>query len=342
MRRPTIADIARRAGVSKGAVSYALNDRPGVSPDTRRRILAIAEEIGWRPNSAARTLSGAAANAIGLAIRRPARVLGIEPFFMELVSGMEAVLSAAGSALMLQVVGDAEIELTLYRRWWAEQRIDGAIVVDLRADDPRVPLLEELALPAVIVGGPTGVGELPHVWADDAISVTETVGYLAALGHRRIGRVAGLPELLHTRHRDAAFRAAGDSLAIDTSVVISTDYTGDEGARATRTMLSAGSRPTAILYDNDIMAVAGLSVAYEMGLEVPRDLSIVAWDDSPLCQVVRPPLTALTRDIPAYGASAAELLLQMITEPNTARGVEVAHPRLTPRGSTGPPPDNPS
>jgi DNA-binding LacI/PurR family transcriptional regulator len=90
-------------------------------------------------------LSGAAANAIGLAIRRPARVLGVEPFFMELVSGMEAVLSAAGSALMLQVVGDANVELALYRRWWAAQRIDGAIVVDLRADDPRVSLLEELA-----------------------------------------------------------------------------------------------------------------------------------------------------------------------------------------------------
>jgi DNA-binding LacI/PurR family transcriptional regulator len=341
MRRPTIADIARRAGVSKGAVSYALNDRPGVSPNTRQRILAIAEEIGWRPNSAARALSGAAANAIGLAIRRPARILGIEPFFMELVSGMEAVLSAAGSALMLQVVGDADTEIGLYRRWWGERRIDGAIVTDLRAEDPRVGLLEELALPAVIVGGPTGVGTLPHVWADEAVTVTETVGYLAALGHRRIGRVAGLPELLHTRHRDAAFRAAGTKFEVDTSVVISTDYTGDEGAHATRAMLSGSTRPTAILYDNDIMAVAGLSVAHEMGLSVPRDLSIVGWDDSPLCQVVRPPLTALTRDIPAYGARAAELLLEVIAGDGQAaggrRGVEVAHPRLTPRGSTGPP-----
>ena len=338
MRRPTIADIARRAGVSKGAVSYALNDRPGVSSHTRQRILAIAEEIGWRPNSAARALSGAAANAIGLAIHRPARILGIEPFFMELVSGMEAVLSAAGSALMLQVVTDADTELALYRRWWAERRIDGAIVTDLRADDPRVGLLEQLALPAVIVGGPTGVGSLPHVWADDAVTVTETVGYLVALGHKRIGRVAGLPELLHTRHRDAAFRAAGTTYAVDTSLVISTDYTGDEGAHATRAMLSTAARPTAIIYDNDIMAVAGLSVAHEMGLVVPRDLSIVGWDDSPLCQVVRPPLTAMTRDIPAYGARAAEVLLDVIAgTTGKARGVEVSHSRLTPRGSTAPP-----
>lgn len=338
MRRPTIADIARRAGVSKGAVSYALNGQRGVSADTRRRVLAIAEEIGWQPNSAARALSGASANAIGLAIRRPAKILGIEPFFMELVSGLEAELSAAGYALMLQVVVDTETELALYRRWWAEHRIDGAIVVDLRDGDSRVVLLEELALPAVIIGGPTGVGSLPHVWADDAVTVTETVGYLAALGHRRIGRVAGLPELLHTRHRDEAFRAAGAEHRIDTSAVTSTDYTGDEGARATRAMLSSAKRPTAILYDNDIMAVAGLSVALEMGLAVPTDLSIVAWDDSPLCQVVRPPLTALTRDIPAYGARAAGLLLDVIAGGvDPEKGIEVAHPRLTPRGTTAPP-----
>ncbi len=88
MKRPTIADIARRAGVSKGAVSYALNGQPGVSEATRQRILAIAEEIGWNPNSAARALSGATANAVGLALCRPARILGIEPFYMELISGV--------------------------------------------------------------------------------------------------------------------------------------------------------------------------------------------------------------------------------------------------------------
>jgi DNA-binding LacI/PurR family transcriptional regulator len=338
MRRPTIADIARRAGVSKGAVSYALNDRPGVSPHTRQRILAIAEEIGWRPNSAARALSGAAANAVGLALHRPAKILGIEPFFMELVSGMEGVLSAAGSALMLQVVGDSDTELALYRRWWGERRIDGAILTDLRVDDPRVGLLSELALPAVIVGGPTGVGELAHVWSDDAAAVSETVSYLAALGHRRIGRVAGLPELLHTRHRDTAFAAIGETLGVDTGLVIWTDYTGDEGAHATRTMLSNPARPTAILYDNDIMAVAGLSVAHEMGLAVPHDLSIVGWDDSPLCQVVRPPLTAVTRDIVAFGARAAEVLLDVAGgEGEVGRAVQVPHARLTPRGSTAAP-----
>src|SRR5687768_8430248 len=122
-RRPTMADIAQRAGVSKVAVSYALNGQPGVSEATRRRILAIAEEIGFSPSSAARAHSGAAAQGVWLVVSRPARTLGLEPCFMELISGVEATLSARSYALTLQVVADAAAEVALYRRWWGERRV---------------------------------------------------------------------------------------------------------------------------------------------------------------------------------------------------------------------------
>ncbi|WP_248961440.1 LacI family DNA-binding transcriptional regulator [Sphaerisporangium perillae] len=336
MKRPTIADIARQAGVSKGAVSYALNGQPGVSASTRARILAIADEIGWRPNSAARALNGARANTIGLALCRPARFLGVEPFFMELISGIEGELSAQSYALMLQVVTDHEQEMAVYRRWWGEGRVDGAIMVDLHSMDPRVAEMESLGMPVVVLGHPSGSGSLLPVWSDDGAAVRETVEYLTALGHRRIARVAGLPRLLHTVLRDEAFGAICAGLGLSEAVTVHTDYTGEEGARATRRLLSSPSRPTAVVYDNDIMAVAGLSVAQEMRLSVPGDLSIVAWDDSPLSQVVRPPLTALSRDIPAYGAHAAQRLLALIAGEHPA-GLEEQAARLTPRGSTAPP-----
>lgn len=336
MKRPTIADIARRAGVSKGAVSYALNGQPGVSEATRQRILAIAREIGFTRNSAARALSGARANAIGLALCRPARTLGIEPFFMELISGVEAELSARSYALMLQVVADPEAEIAVYRRWWGERRVDGVLLCDLRIDDRRVPVLEELRLPAVVIGGPGHAGRLASVWSDDAAALTQTVEYLHALGHRRIARVGGLPDLLHTELRNRAFTEACRRLGLTEATSVSSDYTGEEGARATRRLLSSTVRPTAVIYDNDVMAVAGLAVAQEMGLAVPDELSIVAWDDSPLCQLVHPPLTALGRDIPAYGAHAARQLLAVIAgESVGAYQDETA--RLTPRGSTAPP-----
>ncbi|MFJ9777327.1 LacI family DNA-binding transcriptional regulator [Kitasatospora sp. NPDC101157] len=335
-RRPTITDIAKIVGVSKVSVSNALNGRPGVSEATRARIEAVAEEIGFVRNSAARALSGATAAAVGLALARPARMLGTEPFFMELIGGIENVLSDASYSLALQVVADHERGLETYRRWWSERHIDGAILVDLREDDARVPALEALGLPTVVIGHPSGAGSLTPVWSDDAAAVRETVEYLAALGHRRIGRVAGLEGLVHTSIRDRAFATASSELGLDPAPTAHTDYTGEAGARATRRLLLSPTRPTAILYDNDITAVAGLSVAQEMGLQVPRDLSIVAWDDSPLVQVVRPPLTALTRDIHAYGANAARTLLALIAR-GRGEGFEDRSPRLTPRGSTAPP-----
>jgi DNA-binding LacI/PurR family transcriptional regulator len=333
MKRPTIADIARQAGVSKGAVSYALNGQPGVSDATRRKVKAIAEELGWNPNGAARALSGAPTLNVGMVLRRPARTLGVEPFFMELISGVEAELSKQSYALTLQVVADASAEVALYKRWWAERRVDGVLVCDLRVDDPRIPVIEELDLATVVVGAQEVAGDLVSVWSDDAAAVTEALEYLATLGHRRIARVAGLPDLVHTAIRSAAFESACERLELTPGLTISTDYSGEEGARATRRLLSSPQRPTAIVYDNDIMAIAGLAVAHEMEVAVPGDLSLIAWDDSVLCQLVHPPLTAMSRDIPGYGARAARTLLDLIAGRATAT-MQDETPHLIPRGTT--------
>jgi DNA-binding LacI/PurR family transcriptional regulator len=336
MRRATIADIARAAGVSKGAVSYALNGRPGVSESTRRRILAIAAEYGWHPSSAARALSDGKAGVLGLIVDRPARTLGIESYFMQLISGIEAALSARSIGLLLQVTADQATEMESYRRWWAQRRVDGVILVDLRRNDARVTLMEELKMPAVVVGGPQGLGTLPGVWADDAAATTAVVEYLAALGHRRIARVAGMPELWHTVQRTRALTEASARLGLSDVATTYTDYTGDEGARATRMLLSRRPAPTAIIYDNDVMAVAGVAVAHEMRVAIPAEVSVVAWDDSPLCQLVHPQLSAVGRDIVEYGAHAAGRLMELVA------GGEVScyqdeTPRLVPRGSTAAP-----
>ncbi len=145
-----------------------------------------------------------------------------------------------------------------------------------------------------------------------------------------------MPGLTHTELRDRAQRAISAELGLGEPVIVHTDYSGQDGAHATRRLISSPQRPTAVIYDNDIMAVAGLSVAQEMGLDVPADLSLVAWDDSQLSRVVRPPLTALSRDIPAYGAHAARTLLSLVTD-GAAACFEDAAARLVPRGSTAPP-----
>jgi DNA-binding LacI/PurR family transcriptional regulator len=330
--RVTIRDIAERAGVSKGAVSYALNGRPGVSDDTRDRILSIAEELGWYPNRAARALSAARADACGLVLARPARTLALEPFFMEFIAGVESELATRAIALTLQLVEDVEHEIAVYRRWWGEHRVDGVLMVDLRVEDPRVEELVRLGLPAVVVGGPVENRALPAVWHDEASVVTEAVQYLAALGHERIAHVTGVLDFVHTVQRAAAFRHVTGELGVEAEVV-ETDYSAEQGARATRRLLSLPEPPTAILFDSDLLAVTGLGVAQQMGFAVPDELSIVGWDDSLISQVVHPPLTAITRDIDAFGGAAVRLLLDAI-DGRASEDVETIRGELTPRGST--------
>ncbi|GGC00953.1 LacI family DNA-binding transcriptional regulator [Cellulomonas carbonis] len=335
-RRPTIADIAQRAGVSAGAVSYALNGRPGVSDATRARVLQVAAEAGWTPSTAARALTGVGSSTVGMVITRPASVLGMEPFFMSFVSGVEEVLSERGFALLLQVSPHPDRELETYRRWWSERRVDGVFVVDLRVDDPRVGVLTELGLPAVVVGDPEHAGPLPSVWSDDAHAVEEAITHLASLGHRRIARVAGLEDLVHTQVRSEAFRRAGERLGVEI-VQVSTDYTVDGGTAATRDVLTRAEPPTAVVLDNDLMAVGAMHVAAELGLRVPEDLSVLAWDDSPLCRLTNPPLSAMSRDVAAYGSAAARVLLDAVAgaEPTAVRS---SVPTLVGRGSVGPAP----
>ncbi|PWJ05919.1 LacI family transcriptional regulator [Streptomyces sp. NWU49] len=337
--RVTIKDVAARAGVSKGAVSLAFNRKPGLSEATRDRIFRAARELGWAPSPTARTLAGSRVDVVGLAVCRPARLLGLEPFYMEFVSGVESVLVERSCSLLLRLVRGQDEEAGLLESWWRGRQIGGSILVDFRADDPRPAVARRLGLPVVAVGHPSLTGGLTSVWTDDATAVTEAVRYLAALGHRRIARVGGAAALGHTAIRTAAFDGAVRALDPPARAwQVATDFSGDAGARATRSLLTAAppERPTAIVYDNDIMAVAGLSVAAEMGLRVPDDVSLLAWDDSQLCRLTHPTLSAMSHDVHGFGADVARTLFEVITGEGPGSH-PVPTPVLTPRGSTAPP-----
>lgn len=337
MGRPTIVDIARRAGVSTGAVSFALNGRAGVSEATRARILEIAKEMNWRPHTAARALGGARAGAVGLVLARAARTIGVEPFFAQLVSGLQAELSTRTIALHLMVVADTAAEIEVHRSWASEHRVDGFVVVDLQVRDPRIEVLEQLGMPAVVLGGPGRHGGLPSVWADDREAMLSIVDYLAALGHRRIAHLAGLPGFQHTQRRIRALRDSARRLGLTDALSVPTDFSDAEGAAATRTLLARNPRPTAIIYDSDVMAVAGLGVATEMGIPVPGELSLVSFEDSLLARIVHPPLTALSRDVFALGEQVARTLLAAIDDPGSVQSIKNPTPRLTVRESTSRP-----
>jgi DNA-binding LacI/PurR family transcriptional regulator len=334
LKRPTIADVARRAGVTKAAVSFALNNQPGVSAATRERILAIAAEVGFQPSSAARALSGGRAHAFGLVINRPGQLLGIEPYFMQLISGIQGELARRHLTLLFTMAEDHDEEIMLHRGWWAQRRVDGVFLVDLRVEDPRVPILESLGMPAFAIGAPQAAGTLPAVALNTQPSAAKAIGHLAGLGHRRVGRVAGLAHYWHTGHRAGTVAAACAQHGIDL-VTVEGDYSGESGACGTRELLSLPQPPTAILYDNDVMAVAALGEAQRLGVQVPAELSILAWDDSILCELVHPALTALRHDVAGVGAAAARCLTRLAAG-GPAEGFTEPAPTLIARASTAP------
>jgi DNA-binding LacI/PurR family transcriptional regulator len=333
--RATIADIARALGISKAAVSYALNGRPGVGAQTRERVLAAAEELGWHASSSARVLRGADAGVVGLVLSRPPELLTFETFFVHLLAGLEKVLAERGSSLLLRVIGDhPDQEIETYQRWWGERRIDGVILLDERFRDPRIAQIARLNIPAVLCGGPLRTWKMPSLWTDHAADAELAVEHLHALGHRRVAHISGPMDFVHERARRRGVRRAGAARGMQVSTIEGA-YTGPSAGRHTDDLLAlpAEERPTAILYGSDVMAANGLSAAAEGGFDVPGDLSVLSWDDSQLATLMRPSLTALRRDNMGYGALAATCLMDLVQGRN--RGlVQLPASELVVRDST--------
>ena len=332
-QRATITDVARAAGVSKGLVSFALNDRRGVSPETRDRILLVADELGWRPSVRARSLSTDRSFALGLVIARDPDVMSGDPFFPAFISGLESALAPVGQALVLSVVGTEAAEEASYRQLADHDRVDGVILTDLRRDDSRIALVARLGLRAITVGHPDVASDLPSITVDDTPGITAAVEHLVGLGHRRIAHVAGPSRMVHGVRRSQSFSATLRSRDLDGGLVVESDFTAAGGARATGELLSLADRPTAIVYSNDVMAIAGLGVAGRAGLSVPHDLSVTGFDGSDIGAYLFPSLTTVTTAVSEWGRQAAQLLLRVIAG-DDVNDIELPPARLVIRESS--------
>ncbi|MBO0811108.1 MAG: LacI family DNA-binding transcriptional regulator [Microlunatus sp.] len=311
MERVTIDDLAARLGLSRASVSYALNGRPGVAEETRVRVLDLARELGWQPSVSARSLSRSRADAFGIVLNRRPEDLGSEPYYMGLLSGIESRLSDAGTSLMIRFVTNVDSEAAVYRRWTAERRVDGVILTDLRIDDPRPALLEELSLPYLVHSGQL----TERGWHfDNDREAAILVDHLAELGHTRIAHISGPTSLLHETERRQAVLVDAEEHHMK-AVIVEGDYSLDGAHDLTAGLLRRRAAPTAIIYSNDLMAVGGLSAVREAG----RDgVSIVSWDDSLLCRTASPGITALQRDPYQAGLRTATKLLETVRKPGDA------------------------
>lgn len=330
--RPTLKDLAARLGISETAASFALNGRPGVSEQTRKRVLALAEELQWSPNHAARTLSGIASMTVGFVLTRDVQEFGMESFYLRLLAGTQSVLSDHGYGLLFQMTHSVDEELVVVRRWSEERRVEGVIISDLRRGDPRPAYLRDLGLPAVLAGGPDPKRLLPCVTVDDGAAIRLLVDHLRKTGHRRLAYVSGPVELLHVNRRIAAFRRAAAGI-LAAAGVVGTDYGDEQGMAAARRLLDVADRPDAVVFDNEVLAVAGLRALRGAGLSVPADISVASCEDSAVCTALQPSLTAVHRDPTVFGEAVAQKLLRLVHgEPDPV--VEEQQPRLVVREST--------
>ncbi|MBW3079144.1 LacI family DNA-binding transcriptional regulator [Bifidobacterium simiiventris] len=331
----TISDVAEAAGVSTSAVSYALNGKPGVSVETRDKVLKVADRLGWRPNSAAKALSNASANTVGLVMTHTTQVLSVETYTMELIAGLTAELEKDGYSLTVRYANSQQSELEVLRDWIATGAVDGVLLMNVELGDPRVKLFSEHSgMPALLLCDSSVADGLTTLSDDEPSAAHLLVDYCSELGHRRIARIAGPEELTHTFIRDSACMEETAALDMQYSC-FHTDYSPEEGDKCTERLLSLPQPPTAIIYDNDVMAVSAVRTAMRLGVRVPEDLSVIAWDDSFLCRVNSPSVTALSRNIVERGRRAARMLLDLI-DGKTVRSVADAASELIFRESSGP------
>lgn len=291
---------------------------------SRRTVLMPASEPGDPPGRR---------RLIGLVLTGNAPGFGVEPFFMELVAGMEQVLAPGGGSVLLLVAPDLTAELATYQRWAADGTVDAVAVVNLVHDDTRPARLEALGLPAVLAGRYAGPTALTSVRTDDAGAMNAAMELLAALGHRIIGRVSGPAEFVHTAERSAAMHGSGERLGVRVRIV-EADYSAQAGVRAVRELLAADPAPTAVVFDNDVMAVAAENDLVRSGVRVPEEVSLLACNDSALCELAVPALSAMGTDVHEHGVTIGRAVLDVL-DGGAHRDLAGPPIRILRRGSTG-------
>jgi LacI family repressor for deo operon, udp, cdd, tsx, nupC, and nupG len=270
---------------------------------------------------------------VGLALVRDAEVLGTEPFFHEFIAGMERVLVPLGVPVLLQVVATVAQACDRMRAWARHGQVQGLILIDLLPGDERVALVKELGLPSVVIGDPVTAGGLPAVWTQDDVAMADVVAELVAAGHAHLGHVGGPAQMAHTIIRRRTFEAVAAEHGVRTTT-FDGDYSEAAGVRAIAAVAAAAAaeRPTALVFDNDVMALGALHEAGRRGLAVPADLSLVAWDDSALCQLAVPPVSAVSHDVQELGELGGNTLAEALAGAEV-RTVKAAPARLVVRGT---------
>ncbi|MFD2078713.1 alanine racemase [Actinopolymorpha cephalotaxi] len=333
-KRARLVDLAAQAGVSEATVSRVLNGRPGVSPETTRAVLTALDVLGYERPARLRQRS---AGLIGLVV--PELDNPIFPAFAQVI---ETTCGHHGYTPVLCTQTPGGVGEDEYVEMLLDRGVSGIIFVsglhsDLSSDPGRYQKLTGRGLPVVFVNGYVEQVDAPFVSSDDAVATELAVQHLASLGHRRIGFACGPDRYVPVQRKLAAFSASVGSPSLKASGVVGIveqSLFSVEGGHAAATRLLAEG-VTGIVCGSDLMALGAIRAVRQRGLEVPRDVSVVGYDDSPLIAFTDPPLTTVRQPVHAMGLAAVRALIDEIHGHGAPHSEYLFRPELVVRGSTG-------
>ncbi len=333
MSRPTIEDVARIAGVSIATVSRCLHMPDVVAVKTRERVLSAVRQTGYNLNAAAQSLRQRRSNTVLVMVPDIGNT-----FFSKILGGIESEASAAGLTMLIGDTGRSRAREDAYVRYLLNGRADGALLLaDPQAAWFDIPTRNAMGLPPIVAISEIGPDSGPvTVSIDNEGAAHAAVSHLIGLGHRRIAHVAGPDSNILTAQRVAGYRRALHSAGLQAEPWL--EFPGDFGLTSGRAAFARfqgqDQRPSALFFANDEMAMGFLASAYAAGVRVPRDVSIVGFDDIHFAQSCIPALTTIRQPRAEMGAAAMRLLLEIIGGKAPA-SVQLPY-ELVIRDSTGP------
>ncbi|HZS89295.1 MAG TPA: LacI family DNA-binding transcriptional regulator [Chloroflexota bacterium] len=331
----TLKALARLAGVHPSTVARVLNGDPQqrVSDEVRGRIVALAEQHGYQPNHLARALRLKRSRVIGTIIPDIAN-----PFFAVLFRGIEDALARQDFSVILANTDDQPAREQRSLDMLRGRQVDGLILATARHHDPAIQALAAEGVPFVLVNRHTDPLLAPAVVPDDYNGAVAAVEHLIALGHRRIAHIAGDDDIStgHKRRLGYIDALARHGLRADPDLVVTGSFREAGGDEAMRALLALPRPPTAVFAVNDLAAIGALRALHEAGLQVPRDMSLVGFNDLPMVAQTSPRLTTMHVPLRDMGVAAAERLLAVLAGRETGRTMVAMPVELVCRDSTGP------
>ncbi|MBX6384230.1 MAG: LacI family DNA-binding transcriptional regulator [Microbispora sp.] len=308
MKRPTLEAVAARAGVSRATVSRVVNGQTTVTPQIRDAVLRAVDELGYVPNSAARSLVTQRTDSIALVVSEPpTRVFSEDPMFSTVIRSAGVELEAADKQVVLMLAGSAQSHARI-ERYIAGGHVDGVMLISMHGADPLPAAIARMGVPTVSYGRPAVPVPLPYVDNDNVGGAKKAVRHLLDSGRRRIATIAGPQDMVGGQDRLTGYREALRE-SDRRSIVAVGDFTRESGAVAMRHLLQDDPDLDAVFAANDLMAIGALQTLRQAGRRVPDDVAIVGFDDIEAARYTEPPLTTIRQPVAEQAGAMVRLLL---------------------------------